>query len=724
VFRLSGPIDDRFGPELFGELPPSVIIDLAGVKSITSPGVSRWSHFMSVLPPGTRLYLLRCPHPFIDQLNLVLNFAGPAEVISVYASYFCGRCLLEHEVEVDVLRHGALIRSGRLPPERCPTCGDPLLFEDNAYFRFLTRSGAKTLDGAASRLLARLGIYSGAVAPRPPVMVSKLVEDQVTVLRLTGDLDTRFRPARVATGLEGAVVLVLDDLQLGVQGKEGWSRLMEYLDAQCSEVALVDLPVPIAEQIDQGKLVVGRAQIHSVRVSCYCAQCDELATISVPLTALARGEEKVARCARRGHRVDVVSGTANLERLKRDAKPLTTALAEVVPRVGALFSMAAVESRLAETEGEVEAVRTQVGDYRIVRNLSEGGMAQIYLAARASLGGFEKPVALKVFRRELIDVSRGTVQMFLKEAKLCANLNHPNIVQIFDVGEEEGELYLAMEYIEGLDLRAVRQRNERPVPIGILGAVAIQIAAALEYAHFATDIAGKPMHIVHRDVSPQNILLGFDGRIKLIDFGIALAGAELTKRRDVVAGNVAYMSPEQCRGEPLDGRSDVFALGVVLHELLSGRRLFRRNSLEETMTAVLGHPVPKLPDAPPAIEEVVLRALERNRERRFQSARELERAFAAAIEPLGGASSASEIGAFLHRLSGRTDESTPSPVATLPAASFDAPPSAPSSISTRLEVPPKQALAKKRRVGRVTLVAVLVALPLLAAAAVALVLLR
>ena len=717
-FRLQGPLNERFDPAELGELPPTVVLDLAGVKTITSQGVRKWSQFTSALPPATRLYLLRCTHAFVDQLNLVVNFAGPAEVITAYASYFCGRCLLEHELEVDVLRHGARIRSGQVPPESCPRCGEPLLFEDLEYFRFIARSGAKGLDAPAARLLAKLGVYSGAAPSARPVSVSKLVEERVTALRLAGDLDERFRPARVSTGLEGALVLVLDDLTIGRAGREPWSRLMESLDAQCSEVVLVDVPGPIAEQIERRELVVGEAQLHSVQVPCYCAECQEITSIPVPLTALARGPEKVARCARRGHRVNVVSGTANLERLIRDAKPLPHALEEVVPRIGALFSSAAVESRLAETENEGESERSQIGGYRIVRRLSEGGMAEIFLAARASLGGFEKPVALKVFRRELIDVARGTVQMFLKEARLCANLNHPNIVQIFDVGEEGGELYLAMEYIEGLDLRAIKKRAVKPPPLGILAAVGIQVAAALEYAHHATGIDGKPMHIVHRDVSPQNILLGHDGRIKLIDFGIALAGAELAKRRDVVAGNVAYMSPEQCRGEPLDGRSDVFSLGVVLHEMLSGARLFRRDSLEETMAAVLGFRVPKLPHVPPEVEQVVLRALVRDRERRFQSAREFGRALAAAVEPLGGPSSASEIGAFLHspETFSETSAVTPSPALVAPNREFPVPQSG--SIQTVAEAgaPPAQRAKKRKQRRNTLLLAVALAAPILAAA--------
>jgi serine/threonine protein kinase len=728
-FRLTGSITERFGPELLGPLPPVIVLDLGGVRSITSPGVRRWIQFLGGLPPGTQLYLLRCTAAFIDQINLVLNFAGPAVVVSAIASYFCGRCLLEHEVEVDVLRHGDLLRSGHVPAESCPKCRAPLTFEDPEYFRFVARVGAKGLDPAASRLLTSLGVRTGSHTLRRPLEVSKLVDERVTVLKLSGDLDERCRPSRITTGLEGAVLLEVGEVELKPNGQECWNRLFDALSAQCTQVALVSVPGPIAELIEQGSLEIGKACLHSVKVPCYCAECDELSTITVALAGRTPGDKVSLRCARRGHRVEMVAGTVNLDGLIRQAKPLPPALAELVPRLGGLFSSAAVESRLAaesDGEGGGESARTQIGGYRIVRRLSEGGMAQIFLAGRASLGGFEKPVALKVFRRELVEVARGTVQMFLKEAKLCANLNHPNIIQIFDVGEEGGELYLAMEYIEGRDLRAVR-RMSHPLPLGILAAVGAQIAAALEYAHHATGLDGQPMQIVHRDVSPQNILLGFDGRIKLIDFGIALAGAELAKRRDVVAGNVAYMSPEQCRGEPLDGRSDIFSLGVVLHEMVSGERLFRRDTLEETMTAVLRAPVPRLEDAPPAIERVILRALERDREKRFQSARQLGRDLAAAAEPLGGASSAAEIGAFLQRLAvpagGNTPTPTPSPALISPSAPQPTapapppkptpPPREPVSQATRVEIPGR----RKRIDGRwVTLGALVLALAGLVAA--------
>jgi serine/threonine protein kinase len=273
-------------------------------------------------------------------------------------------------------------------------------------------------------------------------------------------------------------------------------------------------------------------------------------------------------------------------------------------------------------------------------------MAQIFLACHE---GTEKSVALKLFRRQLLETARITVNMFLTEARLCANLNHPNIVQIFDVGEDGGDLYMAMEYLEGRDLRAILRRRRVPLPPEQVVHIALEVARALDYAHHARDLSGRAQSIVHRDVSLANIFIGFDGRVKLIDFGIALAGkSELIKQRKNVAGNIAYMSPEQCCGEPLDGQSDVFALGIVMYELLSATSLFTRATMEETMQAVLNFAIPPLDGAPPELRELVHSALERDRGRRVASAKEL----AERLEELGarGAVEPATLGAYVREL--------------------------------------------------------------------------
>jgi tRNA A-37 threonylcarbamoyl transferase component Bud32 len=271
-----------------------------------------------------------------------------------------------------------------------------------------------------------------------------------------------------------------------------------------------------------------------------------------------------------------------------------------------------------------------VGRYVVRRKLAEGGMAEIYLATVSGAEGFSKEVALKVVRPHLANDPQ-FVQMFVAEAQLVSKLNHVNLVQIFDFGRHEQTYYLAMEYVRGASLWELRHRCHElglEVPPLLAADLCAQVARGLHIAHTLTD-QGRPLGVVHRDVSPHNVLLSLDGAVKLIDFGIAKAGGPMTEP-GVLKGKLAYMSPEQVRGETLDARSDLFALGVVLWELLTGARLFDFESDTAMMQAVMRGTIPvptRLnPDVPEALSEIVMKALVRDREGRFQSGAEFDRA--------------------------------------------------------------------------------------------------
>src|SRR6266849_4808028 len=218
---------------------------------------------------------------------------------------------------------------------------------------------------------------------------------------------------------------------------------------------------------------------------------------------------------------------------------------------------------------------TPLGKYKLVKLIASGGMAEVYLARQAGAAGFEKLICLK---RILPHLARDKqfVDMFLNEARLAAQLDHPNIVSIFDLGEANGNYFIAMEFIDGPSLRAVHkraaERNEL-LPIPEIVKIISMAAGGLQYAHDLTDAQGKPLGLVHRDISPDNILVHRNGSAKVVDFGIAkAANSSGATRTGTLKGKVAYMPPEQLRGETLDRRTDVFALGVVLYELLAGRR--------------------------------------------------------------------------------------------------------------------------------------------------------
>ncbi|MBN1207588.1 MAG: protein kinase, partial [Myxococcaceae bacterium] len=283
----------------------------------------------------------------------------------------------------------------------------------------------------------------------------------------------------------------------------------------------------------------------------------------------------------------------------------------------------------------------KLGKYEVLCRLSTGGMAEIFLASQRGLAGFRKLVVLKQILPD-IKGEEEFVQMFLDEARVTAAFNHPHIAQVFDLDVADGELFLAMEFVPGATLvevaKACRAANE-PIPIGLGLAAARDTALALHYAHTFTDPLGRPTSVIHRDVAEKNIMVTYEGVTKLLDFGIAKNLARKGRTQiGMVKGTSGYMSPEQILGERLDARSDLFSLGVVLHECLTGLRLFHAKTPAEGAGAVLHGQVPPPSQAnravPPELDAVVLKALARKREDRYASTLEFARALERAAGPL------------------------------------------------------------------------------------------
>jgi serine/threonine protein kinase len=271
---------------------------------------------------------------------------------------------------------------------------------------------------------------------------------------------------------------------------------------------------------------------------------------------------------------------------------------------------------------------TRLGSYEIVRKLARGGMAEVYLARSD-----DRLVVLKKILPRYANSPR-YVQLFLDEAKLAASLDHPHIVKTFDMGTIDGQYYFAMEYVHGQDVRAILRRAERlgrPIPIPLVVKIARDVAEAMHYAHERRRADGTLLDIVHRDVSPSNILVSYDGVIKLADFGVAKASSSSVRTRTgTLKGKVGYMSPEQARGMPLDRRSDIFSLGVVLWELVAIRRLFKTDNDLATIQAIINFTPPPLvnvrDDCPPELAQIIERALHKDRETRYQSAEQVQMA--------------------------------------------------------------------------------------------------
>jgi serine/threonine protein kinase len=277
---------------------------------------------------------------------------------------------------------------------------------------------------------------------------------------------------------------------------------------------------------------------------------------------------------------------------------------------------------------QFEPAGRRFGRYVLLEAIDRGGMAEVYRAVSHGPAGFQRQFVIKRIRKEKA-ASKDFVDMFINEARISALLEHPNIVQVYDFGQVEGDYFLAMEYLRGRNLLTVGRRVRsmtREVAPDLAGYVAREVARGLHYAHTLTN-AGKPLGIVHRDVSPSNIMLLRTGGVKLLDFGIARATMKLRANTPIgglIKGKLSYLSPEQVRGQKVDGRSDVFSLGVVLWECLTGVRLFYNPNDIETMRNVLHRSIPRPSELRlglhPSLDDIVMRALDRNLAKRYPDA--------------------------------------------------------------------------------------------------------
>jgi serine/threonine-protein kinase len=275
---------------------------------------------------------------------------------------------------------------------------------------------------------------------------------------------------------------------------------------------------------------------------------------------------------------------------------------------------------------------TRLGRYELLGHLATGGMAEIHLARLAGIEGFERIVVVKRLLPELV-ASKAYVAMLLDEGKLAGRLDHPNVCEVFELGREGAEYFLVMPYLDGVpatDFIARPHDPDRMAQLRVACGIAVQACAGLHHAHELRGADGAPLGLVHRDVSPSNLFVTTAGVVKVLDFGIAKVRGAAETEIGTIKGKTQYMAPEQVLGEPLDRRCDVFALGIVLFELATHQRLFKRDSDYLTARAILEEPVPRAdavdPAVPAALADVIARALERDRERRFADARELARA--------------------------------------------------------------------------------------------------
>ncbi len=293
-----------------------------------------------------------------------------------------------------------------------------------------------------------------------------------------------------------------------------------------------------------------------------------------------------------------------------------------------------------------------VGKYRFIASLGHGGMADVYLAVLAGPAGFNKLQVVKKLRRDYVE-DPDHIEMFLDEARLAARLNHPNVVQTFEVSESEGEYFMAMEYLEGATMnRIINRAKASPPPPGVLLRMVADALAGLHYAHDLADYDGKPLHIVHRDASPHNIIVTYDGQTKILDFGIAKSEVRSGETRTgIVKGKIGYMAPEQARCRPLDRRADIFVLGIVLWEILAGRKLWDKASDIEVLHRLATGELPRVeevrPDVPEPLARMCARALALDPWNRYATAAEMRADIVAYLDFAGIRVSTEDVGQYV-----------------------------------------------------------------------------
>jgi serine/threonine protein kinase len=302
--------------------------------------------------------------------------------------------------------------------------------------------------------------------------------------------------------------------------------------------------------------------------------------------------------------------------------------------------------------------QTSLGKYQLIASLGQGGMAKVYLALVSGPAGVNKLIVVKVVQNEMLSGPEGGLALFWDEARLATRLVHPNIVHTYEVGEVDGNYFLAMEYLDGQTYRVLQARaSQEPLPLHEALRILSEIARGLHYAHELRDFHGEPLGVVHRDVSPQNVFLTYDGQVKLIDFGIAKTrDADHETRVGLIKGKLNYIAPEQLRGDVLDRRADVFALGIMLWEAIAGRRFAGGPGVSEVakVHARIKGEEPNIRVVKPGVAEelaaIIDRAIALDRDQRFDDAASFADALDAYIEGTGQRPSAKTLSSWMHSL--------------------------------------------------------------------------
>ncbi len=670
VVALSGVLDERFdGARLTDSGTPFIVLDLEGVERITSFGVREWMRALQAID-AELLCFINCPPCMLIQFNMIRGFGGRGRLVSFYAPYVCPRCEAELYRHVDLREQYDLITASTPPPVKCPDCDVDAEFDDlsERYFSYAASRPSPALPAVVSRALDE-------PRTRAPVLgVEKELHGEVTALWLFGELDENARLRRVFQDLDVHAIVVVEGIV--VASAAGAARLVQDLERAAVSVHVARIPQSLARLLP----TESRARFWSIIGEVRCSTCDEVSETEVSRPLLMGEPAGSFSCRYCGSQELPRIDPALRERYhhflsaEEPSAPVLRYLERRRPGYAPWKSSMGQPRVEDEVAPKIHAGPSRA--YTSLRRLGVGGMAEVFLARHVGEAGFAKMVVIK---RMLPSVAKSPLmrEMFLAEARLAGSIVHPNIVQISDLVLDPQAPFIVMEYVDGWDLREILDMlhsTEQKMPIGLACRILADVCGGLQAAHRSTGPEGQRLCVVHRDVSPRNILISSSGAVKLTDFGIAKAlqaGHYQITEPGVLKGKLAYMAPEQYDPSGyVDGRTDQFSAALVLLECLT----LRPPPLLRAGKDRGGDPSPALvklgerSDVPEQLVATLARALSMNADDRFPGASDFQRELLLVAERNGGAPTtvhlADWLGELNTRWSAQGDAPLPSTVPT------------------------------------------------------------
>jgi eukaryotic-like serine/threonine-protein kinase len=655
LVELAGVVDETLDLADFKRLAGMpIVFDLGEVRRITSIGVRNWIDALRQLS-GTEYYFVRCRPSVVWQFNMVLRFGGTGRIVSLFLPYTCSaNCGHESEHLLDLRSEHSVVVAGQPRPQRCAKCGAVAEFDEDpaSYFSHVAAAPPPRLPPAVAAVLD-----DAAPPPSTPLKITKEVTSDLTAVWLSGSIDETAKLKRIADGLDGEVLVVAQDVQS--VSAEGLRRLVDALGAESSSVHLARAPLVLA-RVFAADREARSLPVVSIWLGLQCDTCSRIHWRDHDRTEWAM--------LRAGHRARCPDCEGSLVAFSEDAIMDCGLDLAPMPSVVATYLRHGRQEFPAPPRKRSNSIaQLHLEGYEILERLGVGGMAEVMLARQTGPQGFKRLVALK----RILPVFVGDpmfVNMFLREARLAANISHANVVQIYDLRQAGSDFYIVMEYVPGWNLDVVlaaARRAEKPMPIQLACRIASDIAAGLHAAHMATSDSNQLLGVVHRDVSPQNVLVSKTGAVKLTDFGIAKVtdpGRDATP--DPRRGKLPYMAPERFEGIDSDPRSDIYSTGLVLVVLLTQYHPYlgatERDTWENAVRANVAPPSTLRPDIPEELDAIAARALARDRTRRYQSAEDLHIALEQFLVRYGKPATASHLQSWLADLFASYEPSTSS----------------------------------------------------------------